>query len=119
MGEAHAIGAWVLVFGNIAAGTWALAAHRRPSWRGRRLWLATAVVQLTVFVQVALGFAVIATDDIEADELHVFYGIVAALTVGVLYSYRGQLGERVHLLYGFGGFFLAGLGIRAILLPPT
>ncbi|MEM9033269.1 MAG: hypothetical protein AAGD18_01655 [Actinomycetota bacterium] len=119
MSEAHTIGAWVLVVGNVLAGGWALMAHRNAAWRGRPLWVATVVVQLTVFAQVALGFAVIARDDIEADDLHVFYGIVAALTVGVLYSYRHQLGDRVHLLYGFGGLFLAGLGIRAILLPPT
>lgn len=119
MSEAHTIGAWVLVVGNVLAGLWALAAHVDPRWRGRGLWWAVAVVQTTVFVQIGLGFWVVAAEDIEADDLHVFYGVVAGLTVGILYGYRHQLGDRIHLLYGFGGLFLAGLGIRAILLPPT
>jgi hypothetical protein len=44
-----------------------------------------------------------------------FYGFVAFIAVGILYSYRQQLRERVYLLYGFGGLFVMGLGIRALL----
>ena len=38
------------------------------------------------------------------------------ITVGILYSYRQQLRHRVYLLYGLGGLFLMGLGIRAVLV---
>jgi hypothetical protein len=45
-----------------------------------------------------------------------FYGFVAIITVGILYSYRQQLRRHLYLLYGFGGVFLMGLAIRAMVL---
>jgi hypothetical protein len=36
--------------------------------------------------------------------------------VGIIYSYRAQLKPHLYLLYGFGGLFLMGLGIRAMLV---
>jgi hypothetical protein len=36
--------------------------------------------------------------------------------VGILYSYRQQIRYRIYLLYGFGGLFVMGLGIRAMLV---
>ncbi len=45
-----------------------------------------------------------------------FYGFVAFASVGIIYSYRQQLEEWTYLLYGFGGLFLMGLGLRAIYL---
>jgi hypothetical protein len=38
------------------------------------------------------------------------------MVVAIIYSYRLQLKSRVYLLYGFGGLFLMGLGIRAMLV---
>ena len=108
-----------MVVGNVAAGLWALAAHVDERFRTRALWWATAVVQVTLFVQICLGVWLVAVDDIEVDDLHLFYGFVAGITVGLIYSYRSQLADRIYLLYGFGGLFLAGLGLRAIILPPT
>ena len=119
MSDVHAWWAWVMVVGNTGAGIWALGAHADERFRGRALWWATAVVQLTIFVQIALGVWIVAVDDIEVDDLHLFYGFVAGITVGIIYSYRSQLAHRIYLLYGFGGLFLAGLGLRAIILPPT
>jgi hypothetical protein len=45
-----------------------------------------------------------------------FYGFVAIIAVAILYAYRAQLRHRLHLLYGFGGLFVMGLGIRAMLV---
>ncbi len=45
-----------------------------------------------------------------------FYGFIAAASVGIIYSYRQQLEPHRHLLYGGGGLFLMGLGIRAMVL---
>jgi hypothetical protein len=36
--------------------------------------------------------------------------------VGIVYSYRDSLEGKLYLLYGFGGLFLMGLGIRALLV---
>ena len=119
MAEVHAWWSWVMSVGNARAGLWALVAHVDERCRTRRLWWATAVVQVTSFVQIAFGVWLVAVDDIEVDDLHLFYGFVAGITVGLIYSYRSQLAHRIFLLYGFGGLFLAGLGLRAIILPPT
>ena len=69
-----------------------------------------------MFVQVGLGVAVQSVDDREAAQFHMFYGFVAIIAVGILYSYRQQLRHRLYLLYGFGGLFVMGLGIRALLV---
>jgi hypothetical protein len=47
---------------------------------------------------------------------HAFYGFVAIIAIAIIYSYRSQLKGRVYLLYGFGGLFIMGLGIRAMLV---
>ena len=38
------------------------------------------------------------------------------ITVGIVYSHRDSLREKLYLLYGFGGLFLMGLGIRAMVV---
>ncbi|MEY3493917.1 MAG: hypothetical protein RL413_1335, partial [Actinomycetota bacterium] len=35
------------------------------------------------------------------------------------YSYRNQMRHKLYLLYGLGGLFLMGLGIRALLVGQT
>jgi hypothetical protein len=73
-------------------------------------------VELAVFVQVGLGVALVTGEDIEPPQFHMFYGFVALITVGIIYSYRASLRSRLYLLYGGGGLFLMGLGIRALLV---
>lgn len=116
LADAHVLGAWFVVLSNAAVGCWALLAHVRPRLSGSVLWYATAVAEVSIFVQVGLGVAL--AEDFEESSLrfHMFYGFVAIAVVGILYSYRHQLAGRVHLLYGFGGLFLMGLGIRAMVL---
>lgn len=114
--ELHTSWSWVMIVGNALAGVWALAAHRATALRSRALWWYTALAQLTVFVQVALGVAVVNRDKIEYPAFHAFYGFVAIIAIAIIYSYRAQLRSRVYLLYGFGGLFIMGLGIRALLV---
>ena len=108
--------AWFVVIGNGLAALWALAAHFRSELRLRALWWFTLVAQLTVFVQVSLGVGMVAGRDIEAPQFHMFYGFLAIIAIGIIYSYRHQLSEHRYLLYGGGGLFVMGLGIRAMLL---
>lgn len=108
--------AWFAVLANAGVGLWALAANWWEGLRHRALWWCTVVAQVSLFVQAGLGVGVITSEDIEAPELHTFYGFVALATVGIIYSYRQQLAERRYLLYGLGGLFLMGLAIRAMTL---
>jgi hypothetical protein len=114
--DVHVVGAWIVVVSNAAAGLWALGAHRWPAWRHRSLWWFTAAAQLTIAVEVILGVVLVAREDREAPQFHMFYGFVALASVGIIYSYRQQLAERRYLLYGLGGLFLMGLGIRAMVI---
>lgn len=108
--------AWVVVLANAAVGLWALGAIWLEPLRARALWWATVAAEVTIFVQVALGVAVQELDGIEAPDFHLFYGFVALVAVGLIYSYRNQVKEHRYLLYGLGGLFLMGLGIRAMVL---
>ena len=117
--DLHSSWAWFVVIGNGLAGLWALGAHWIAALRTRALWWFTAVAELTIFVQVALGVALVSGEGLEAQQFHMFYGFVAIIAVGLIYSYRAQLRHRLYLLYGFGGLFLMGLGIRAMLVGQT
>jgi hypothetical protein len=108
--------AWVMVIGNAMAGLWALGAHKAASLRSRALWWFTALVQFTVFVQAAMGVVMVSAQGLMFQQFHAFYGFVAIIAVAIIYSYRAQLKSRVYLLYGFGGLFIMGLGIRAMLV---
>jgi hypothetical protein len=70
-------------------------------------------------VQVGLGVGLVAGQHIKAPQFHMFYGFVAIIAVGIIYSYRAQLRHRIYLLYGLGGLFVMGLGIRALLVGRT
>ena len=72
-----------------------------------------------MFVQVGLGVGLVAGQHIKAPQFHMFYGFVAIIAVGIIYSYRHQLAHRLYQLYGFGGIFIMGLGIRALLVGKT
>ena len=98
------------------AGAWALGAHWLPSLRTRALWWFTAFVEAAVVVQVGLGVGLVSGQKMRVAQFHMFYGFVAVIAVGILYSYRQQLRRRLYLLYGGGGLFVMGLGIRAILV---
>jgi hypothetical protein len=111
--------AWVVVIGNGLAGVWALAAHWYEGLRVRALWWFTATMEVLLFVQVGLGVALNADSDVELDQFHMFYGFVALASVGIVYSYGQQMKNQIYLLYGGGGLFLMGLGIRAMVLGAT
>jgi len=114
--DIHEGWAWVMIIGNAFAGIWALAAHKITQLRTRALWWFTGFTQFSIFVQVTLGVIMVNKYKTEFPAFHAFYGFVAIMAVAIVYSYRLQLKSRVYLLYGFGGLFLMGLGIRAMLV---
>jgi hypothetical protein len=114
----HVAWAWVLIIGNGLAGAWSLAAHWVPGLRTRALWWFTAFAQLAVFIQVALGVGLMVGQGLAPVKFHLFYGFVAIIAVGILYSYRDApwMKHRLYQWYGAGGLFVMGLGIRALLV---
>jgi hypothetical protein len=112
----HTDFAWVVVYANAAAGMWALGAHLWAPLRHPTLWWFTIAAEITIFLEVALGVALVVFDDFELEQFRAFYGFVAAVTVGLIYSYKAQIDPWRYLLYGLGGLFLMGLALRAIQL---
>lgn len=104
-----------MIIGNGMAGAWALAAVRLPALRTRALWWFTVFAEVAVFVQVGLGVAAY-SGGLRPPAFHMFYGFVAIIAVAIFYSYRAQMRHRLYLLYGLGGLFVMGLGIRALLV---
>jgi hypothetical protein len=114
--DLHTSWAWFVIIANGLAGLWALGAHRIEAMRTRALWFFTGLAQVTVFVQVGFGVALVNRDKLEFPAFHAFYGFVGVIAVAIIYSYRNQMKHKMYLLYGFGGLFLMGLGIRAMLV---
>ena len=114
--QVHVAWAWVMIIGNGMAGLWSLGAHKFPALRTRSLWWFTIAAEITVLIQAVLGVWMVNKQKIEPPQFHLFYGFVAIIAIGIIYSYRNQMMHRLYLLYGFGGLFIMGLGIRAILV---
>jgi hypothetical protein len=114
--EFHTSWAWIVIISNGLAGLWALSAHKLTQLRTRALWWFTWLAQITIFAQVAFGVILVNKQKLEFPAFHAFYGFVAIIAVAIIYSYRYQLKSRMYLLYGGGGLFLMGLGIRAMLV---
>jgi hypothetical protein len=114
--DIHQSFAWFVIIGNALAGSWALAANWVESLRTRALWWFIVIVELSVFVQVGLGVSMVAGQGLKAPKFHMFYGFVAIIAVGLIYSYRHQMSHKKYLLYGLGGLFIMGLGIRAMIV---
>ena len=112
----HTSWAWIAIISNGLAGLWALAAHKVMPLRTRALWWFTGLAQFTIFVQVALGVILVNKEKLEFPAFPAFYGFVSIMAVAIIYSYRAKLKTRLYLLYGGGGLFLMGLGIRAMLV---
>ncbi len=114
--DIHESFAWFVIISNGLAGAWVLAANWIEALRSRAMWWFVVLAELTIFVQVALGVGMVAGQGIEAPQFHMFYGFVAIIAVGILYSYRQQMEKHRFLLYGLGSLFIMGLGIRAMLV---
>jgi hypothetical protein len=106
----------VVIIGNGMAGAWALAGWRWPVFRTRALWWFTAFAEVAVFAQVGMGVGMVAGQHRSVPQFHMFYGFVAIIAVAIIYSYRNQMRHRLYVLYGLGGLFVMGLGIRAMLV---
>ena len=117
MAGVHEWFAWVVIGVNAAVGLWALGAHWLPAWRRPQLWWAAGTAHTTVGVQLLLGVLLVAGQDVEANDIHMFYGFLALVGVAVIVSYR-HLSAYRYLIYGLGGLFVMGLALRAATLEP-
>ena len=116
--DVHVVTGWVLIVTNALAGAWCLAAYRWPALRGRPVWIGVIVAQLTTVVQAVIGAVLSRRDDVVLDDMHALYGFSAIIAVAIMYSYRTSpfMKGKELVLYGFGGLFVMGLGLRNLFL---
>jgi len=109
---------WVLIFSNGIVGVWALAAQYVEQLRVKALWWATGAAQMVVFAVAIVGVVLSNQDGKVLNDFHALYGFTTIVAVGILYSYRSSpfIRDKQYLLYGFGGLFIMGLGIRELYL---
>jgi hypothetical protein len=115
--DIHKVWGYCAIVANFLAGVHLLGAWRWPRWRNRFVWWPTIIAEAMMMIQVFLGVLLVSVQHYEPPRFHMFYGFVAFITVGLLYSYKYVWKARgwMELAYGLGGLFIMGLGIRAVL----
>jgi hypothetical protein len=118
--DAHVVAGWFLIISNAVVGCWALIAQYVVQIRHRVLWWATLVAQLSTIVVAVIGAVIVNRNGVELDSFHALYGFSTIFAVAILYSYRNSpfIADKIYLLYGCGGLFIMGLGIRNLFLSP-
>jgi hypothetical protein len=99
---------------NGIAGIVCIVAWRATRWRSRWVWILTIAAETLFMFDVVIGTVLFAAYDIDVARIHMFYGFLVFLTVGLAFQYRDAMRGRTELLYGLVGLFLMGLGIRAV-----
>lgn len=118
MRDLHEINAWLLIGLNAAAGAACLAAYRWEVLRGKLLWVGVIVAQLTAITQAIIGTLLANDEAVVLDDMHALYGFSAIIAVAIMYSYRTSpfMKGKELVLYGFGSWFVMGLGLRNLYL---
>ena len=114
--DVHRAWGYAAIAANFLAGAYTLSAWRWPRLRTRWLWWPTIVAEAMMLIQVLLGVLRVSVQDFKPQRFHMFYGFVAFISIGLLYSYRyvWRAANRMELAYGLGGIFIMGLGLRAL-----
>ncbi len=119
--DVHIVSSWVMIVSNVIVGGWALAAQYVEPLLRAVLWWSTGAAQVTTVVVAGSGALIVSNEGVELDAFHALYGFSTIFAVAILYSYRNSpfISDKLHLLYGCGGLFIAGLGIRALFLDSS
>ncbi len=99
---------------NGATGVAGLVAWQRPELRGRWLSLATALAHAALIVQVTTGAILEGSTGYTVDRIHIFYGFLAFVTVGIAVASRDHMRGRQEMFAGLISLFLTGVALRAI-----
>ncbi|MCU1459892.1 MAG: hypothetical protein JWL73_3984 [Actinomycetia bacterium] len=111
----HRTWGYVAIVLNGLAGIYALLAWRYRKLRSVWVVRSTIVAEAALLIQVAVGIILISSKDYTAPRFHIFYGYVAFITIGAVYTYRKAIRRKRELWLGLIGLFLMGVGIRAVL----
>ena len=99
---------------NGATAVAGLVAWQRPAMRGRWLRPAVGVAHLALIVQVTTGAILEGSTAFAVDRIHIFYGFLAFVTVGIAVASRDHMRGRQEMFAGLISLFLMGVALRAI-----
>ncbi len=102
------------IVANAAAGLSGLTAWLRPTLRGPWVWVLTGLAQVALVIQVTTGAILESSESYQVARIHIFYGFVAFVTVGIVVASRDQMRGRQELFFGLAGLFLMGVALRAV-----
>lgn len=114
LGSFHTVWGWVAIGLDTAAGLFGLvlAAMKHPPGKMFRNAIGAAIV--ASLVQVTVGVSLYAIGE-RPGRMHVFYGVLTAVALALVYVYRGEMqAKHTALRWGLFSLFLAGLGLRAV-----
>jgi len=112
----HAFHAGWFVVAVVSAGVvgaWGLVLAVRKRLPGRAFLAARWVAVAAMLIQVAAGVILYSQGERPVNSLHVFYGVLVAVTFAFAYVSRAALARRPALAYGLLLLFVMGLGLRA------
>jgi hypothetical protein len=109
----HANWFYVAVGTTGVAGVWGLVLAIRKQPPNRAFTTARSIAVVAMLVQVGLGLVMYGQGHRPDDAFHVFYGVVIAVTLAIVYVYRSAMARRPALAWGLLLLFVMGLGLRA------
>jgi len=115
LGPFHSVWGWVAIVTDTVAGFYGIGSAILKHVPGRILRVAVGAAIVASLIQVTVGVALYALGE-RPGRMHVFYGVLTAISLAVIYVYRGEMnGKRAALRWGLFCLFLAGLGLRAVM----
>ncbi|VAV93786.1 hypothetical protein MNBD_ACTINO02-318 [hydrothermal vent metagenome] len=109
----HANWFYVTVVTTGLVGVWGLGLAFAKRTPGRAFGVARGLAIAAVLIQVGAGVILFNSGIVPGNAFHMFYGIVASITLAIAYVYRAQMARKPALSYGLLLLFVMGLGFRA------
>jgi hypothetical protein len=115
LGTFHSVWGWVAIGVDAIAGFYGIGSAILKRVPGRAFRAAVGAAIVVSLVQVTVGVILYALGE-RPGRMHVFYGVLTAISLAIIYVYRGEMNERhTALRWGLFCLFLAGLGLRAVM----
>jgi Co/Zn/Cd efflux system component len=109
----HANWFYVTVVSTGLVGVWGLGMAVMKKTPGRAFGVARGLAIAAVLIQVGAGVILFNSGIVPGNAFHMFYGVVASITLAIVYVYRAQMARKPALSYGLLLLFVMGLGFRA------
>lgn len=114
MTTAHALAAQTVLWFYTVVGVWGLwLGFRRSPMDGSYVG-ALVLAQITSFIPVVTGLALLATGGRSFNEVHYLYGMSLIVTLPLVHQFLAGRGMSAPTAFGLGCLFMAGLAVRGM-----